>query len=290
VLAAVLGLLPARALAQDDRVYRFLTPEQLEDMLRGQRVEFKKTDNPSLRGTFYYDFKKGSYNLRLSYFDGKDLMLDNVLARQVPLEKLNDWNKKAKFSRASQHQDKMGPFVMLEYNLDVTAGITRGTVRQFLSQFERECGNFDRFLANAGTGPGPAPAVANEPIHATATAEVVERVLQGLNVPFQKQTAGNATAYDFNLEGQALRLTNFGGKDLMIDGSFRKTTLAALNKYNFDTKFIRAVGYNKNGKEYTALESNLDCAAGVSEEMIRYFITVFPAEAKKFADYLGRQP
>jgi hypothetical protein len=127
-------------------------------------------------------------------------------------------------------------------------------------------------------------------LHTNASADLLERILNSLNVTFSK-SAGSTTTYRFALQGQQVRLSNFGGSDLMMDASFSKANLQAINNYNVDRKFIRAVAYNRGaGNEYTALESNLDCVGGVSEEMIRTFIANFAGEARDFAAYLAKQP
>lgn len=288
LLSGTLLFVPGHTGAQggDERIYRALTTDQLEEMLSAEKLTFKKTENAANRGTWFYDFKRGAFNLRLTYFDGKDLMIDNFFARAVPLDRVNDWNKKAKFSRASLHRDKDGEFLMLEFNLDLLGGITRGTVKQFITHFEQECGNFDRFIGTGAANPIP---VAGDKIHAQVNAAVVEQVLKNLKAEFKKQGGANGDTYDFKLDGVSVRLTNFNGKDLMIDAVFPKAGLTPLNKYNIDRKFVRAVYYNVKGNEYTALESNLDCVAGVTDEMIRYFITNFVADARHFSEYLGKQ-
>jgi hypothetical protein len=294
-LAAV-ALLPARAPAQgfgDDRVYRFLTTDQLEDFLSSYQIQFKKTENFTLRGVYYYDFKRDNFNVRLTYFDGKDLMIDNMFSKAVSLDKVNEWNKKAKFSRASSHKDNVGEFVMLEYNLDVLGGITKGTIRQMITQFDQECKNFERFLGTGGAvNPNPPPVVGgNEKVLKPVTTATLEQILKNLNVQFQRRNdANNTTMYDFDMDGVKLRLYTYNGQDLMIDAVFRKVNLAALNKYNVDRKFVRAVAYNNMGNEYTSLEANLDCMAGVTEGMIRHFITAFVQDAKHFSNYLNNQP
>jgi len=228
----------------------------------------------------------------MTYFDGKDLMIDNMFSRSVSLDKLNEWNKKAKFSRASANKDKVGDYVMLEYNLDVIGGVTKGTIRQMITQFDVECNNFDRFINLGGGNPNPPPVPAvGEKILLPVTANAVEQVLRGLNVQFQKKVNPNGDAtYDFNMNGFTMRLYNYNGKDLMVDAVFPKANLTALNKYNIDRKFIRAVAYNNNGKEHTSLESNLDCAAGVSEGMIRHFLTAFGQDVQHFSNYLNNPP
>jgi len=293
---ALLAHVPASVQAQtepDERVFRALTMDQLEDILRGQKIDYKKSENAKFPGLVYYDFKRGEINIRLTNYHGKDLMLDTQFHTGLALEKLNDWNKKAKFSRVSLHEDKKGAFITLEYNLDIVGGITRGTIVRFLTQFEHEAHDFERFLAGTATA-SPAtpvtPSVVREKVYQPVTDALVEQVLGKLMVEYKKQTGTEGeTVYLFTVDGFPLRLFNFGGKDLMITAGFRKIGLEALNKYNVDRKFVRAV-YYPMPTERTALESNLDCAAGVTEDMVRYFITVFLPEVKHFSDYVGDPP
>ena len=91
--------------------------------------------------------------------------------------------------------------------------------------------------------------------------------------------------FDFELGGHNLRLYNFGGKDLMIDTHFKKVSLDEANRYNLSRKFMRVVNYKGKDVEYTALECNLDCEAGVTEGMIRHWINSFGEDARLFADY-----
>lgn len=304
VLAIVLAAGPGRAGAQgfvDDRVYRYLTAEQLEDMLASYGVGLRKSENFTQRNVYDYDFKRDGIAMRLTYYDGKDLALESVFARNTTLDRINEWNAMAKFSRASLGRDAAGSRVVLRHNLDVIGGVTRGTVRQFINQFAAECKNFDRFLSSttvASPEPKTTPPPVTTPpsdqkIHLPITDNTLERVLSNLNVQFRKQAAPSGiTVYDFDLEGFKLRLSNYGGKDLMIDAIFRKVNVTALNKYNVDRKFIRAVAYKATGAggtDYTALESNLDCAAGVTDEMIRHFITAFVQDVRHFSNYLSTQ-
>ncbi len=139
--------------------------------------------------------------------------------------------------------------------------------------------------------PSAKPAT-DQKINLPVTDVIVERVLGNLNVQFKKQTAPNGIMiYDCTLDGYKLRLTNYGGKDLMIDAIFRKVNLAALNKYNVDRKFVRAAAYKgiAGADDYTALESNLDCTEGATDEMIRHFITAFVQDVRHFSNYLSTQ-
>ncbi len=95
--------------------------------------------------------------------------------------------------------------------------------------------------------------------------------------------------FDFALADHNLRLYNFGGKDLMIDVHFKKVSLEDANRYNFNRKFVRVVNYKGKDVEYTALEGNLDCEAGVTEGMIRHWILSFGEDVRHFADYAKKE-
>ena len=83
----------------DGKVITQLPVEHAEVLLKKQGLEFKKIDSKTA-GVVFYDFKRRSFNVRFYYYEGKDLMLDAVFPA-VPLERINDWNRKAKFSRAT---------------------------------------------------------------------------------------------------------------------------------------------------------------------------------------------
>src|ERR1700733_4388034 len=91
--------------------------------------------------------------------------------------------------------------------------------------------------------------------------------------------------FDFELSQQKLRLYNFDGKDLMMDVHFHKISLEDVNKYNLSKKFIRVVNYKAKDTEYTAVEINFDCEAGVTEGMVRQWILSFADDAAAFAEH-----
>jgi hypothetical protein len=135
-----------------------------------------------------------------------------------------------------------------------------------------------------------APAQSSEEIVKPVTDELVEQILGKLKVEYKKHMPdAGATMYDLQVAGFAMRLWYFDGKDLKIAAGFRRITLEAINKYNVDRKFVRVV-YYATPAERTALESNLDCAAGVTEDMVRHFITAFLPEVRDFAEYVAEQP
>src|SRR5436309_1395607 len=122
----------------------------------------------------------------------------------------------------------------------------------------------------------PALAPAQE-VFKEITSERLEELLRTMKIDYKKDDAGKGTTfYDYKSKGFDLRLTSFGGNDLMIDCIWNAAApLAKLNQWNLKRYHVRAVLYDNNGKPYVALESNLDCLGGVSESIIRHFITMF---------------
>ncbi len=276
-LVLVLASVPGRA---QEKVLRELSKEQTEEILQKLKITYKKV--PSKRDdVVFYDFEREGHPVRLYWYGGKDLMLDVVFPR-IPLEQLNAWNVRAKFSRACLHKEEKGEFAALESNLDLLGGVTEGTVRQFLTTFDEEVKQFAKFV-NAGS--------LDEPTYKLVTAEKLEAILKELKLEFKKTQVktpgakGSAVAYDFESNGQKLRLVNFGGEDLMIDAHFKKLPLEDVNQYNVNRPFIRCVAYKVDGKEYTSLEANLDCVGGVSDSILRHFLRTFDEEVKEFSKY-----
>jgi len=265
------------ACGQDEKIHKKLTPEQAEELLKKLDIDFKKADS-KLPGTAFYDFKRKSFEVRFYLFEGKDIMLDTILPK-MPIERVNEWNVRAKFSRACLHKNPKGEYVTLESNLDLVGGVSDGALKQFFATFDDEIKAFTQFLAES---------VAEDIVFRPVTADKLEAILKGIGIDAKKQSLkeGAGEAYDFEADGLKLRLVNFGGKDLMIDAHFKKTSLEDINRYNLEKKFIRAVSYNIAGKEYTALESNLDCEAGTAVGILRTFLIGFVDDAKTFAKYV----
>ncbi|MSQ94362.1 MAG: YbjN domain-containing protein [Gemmataceae bacterium] len=277
-LAAFILIAPGTR-AQEDKVFRALTPEATEKVLQDLKIEFKKTS--SKKGDeHYYDFLRGTYRVRLTHFSGEDIMLDCVF-RGMPLEKVNQWNTLTKISRASWQKDQTGEFTILEYGLDLAGGATAGTIKQYLARFEDELKKYDKFI----TGSAP-----DDTILAEVSNDKIENILKTQGLTYKKKAnAAGVMMFDFALADHNMRLYNFGGKDLMIDVHFKKVSLEDANRYNFNRKFIRVVNYKGKDVEYTALECNLDCEAGVAEGMIHHWILSFGEDARHFADYAKKQ-
>jgi hypothetical protein len=273
--------LPALANAQE--VFKEISSQRLEDLLKGMDVEFTK--GIGQKGTTWYDYKIKNFTLRLWNFNGKDLMIDTFLPK-VDWEMVNKWNGNAKFSRARLHKDVTTGVesTVIEWNLDVTGGVTEDAIKHFIRSFDLEVAGF----SNASS-----PVVAEEESFKNVTSERLERILKELNIEFRKipdKNNGNWFYYDFERSGFKIRLTNFGGQDLMIDCAYPAAPLAKVNQWNIKRNYVRAVHYpsNNNNNPVTTLESNLDCLGGTSESVIRYFITSFDGEAKAFDEYLKK--
>jgi hypothetical protein len=263
------------ARAQDDKVFRELTPEAAEKLLKELKIDYTKS-SAKKGDEHYYDFLRNNFKIRLTYVSSKELMLDCVF-RGVPVEKVNQFNTITRVARASWQRDNSGAFTLLEYGLDIAGGATVGTLKQYLTRFDEELKTYDRFVAEN----------ANADLFLTeVTDDKLELILKTQGINFTKKVnPSGVTTYDFELSKHKLRMYNFGGKDLMIDAHFKKLSLSAANRYNLNRKFIRVVNYKGKDVEYTALEYNLDCESGVTEGAIRNWLTSFGGDVEHFAEY-----
>ena len=279
-LLACVAVLLMPALAPAQEVFKEITSERLEELLRTMKIDYKKDD--AGKGTTFYDYKSKGFDLRLWNFKGKDLMIDIFLTK-VDWETINKWNSTAKFSRARLNKDtKSGQeAAVLESNLDLQGGVTEGTIKYFIESFDKEVEQWNRTAL---------PAVTDEEIFKKATPDRLEKILNGLNVKYDKREKGELVMYDLKKNNFDLRLTSFGGNDLMIDCIWNGAApLAKLNQWNLKRHYVRAVLYDNNGKPHVALESNLDCLGGVSESIIRHFITMFwDNDVRDFAAHLKK--
>jgi hypothetical protein len=262
------------AQGQDDKVFRALSPEATEKLLQDLKIEYKKTS--SKKGDeHYYDLLRDTFKVRLTHFSPREMKLDCVF-RGMPIDAVNAWNSSTRFSRASHLKESTGELTLLDYALDLSGGATTGTVKQFVLRFDEELKKYDKFVAaNAG-----ADVVLTE-----VTNDKLENLLktQGINYT-KKANKDGIMMFDFALNDHQLRLYNFGGKDLMIDTHYKKISLEQANRYNLNRKFIRVVNFTGKA-EYTSLESNLDCEAGVTEGAIRNWIESFAGDARHFAEF-----
>jgi Putative bacterial sensory transduction regulator len=285
-LAAVLLLsLSARTtMAQDETVLRALTPEQLEKTLKAADIEFQKLADMKAN-TFFYDYKIKDLNLRLYYMDGKRLMLDTLFAA-LPLEKINEWNLGPTFSRAGLGKDDKGAaHTMVESHLNLKGGVTEAAINEFLNVFVEELDQFQNF-ARAARPRDDTPK--EERAFKEVPADLLEKALTELKIKYAKAPAGSGGfAYEYQSGATKIVLTNWG-KDMMLEAKFPKISLENVNQYNLDRKFIRAVSYNNKKGQYTGLEANMSFTGGVTESILRNFISIFEEDVREFALYVQK--
>ncbi len=132
---------PARA-QQEERAYRDVTPEKIEGVLNAMKITFQKSKDKT-PGDFFYDFEHNNLKVRLHNYAGRDLWIDAQFNDKFPIEDLNRWNTKAKFTRAVLLKET----VSVEYQVDCSAGTSDAIIRQFIQRFQNELGEFVKFVA-----------------------------------------------------------------------------------------------------------------------------------------------
>ena len=271
-------MLPLNLHAQpDDKVIRALMPDQAADLLKSLNLDFKK-EHVEKAQVHYFDFTRNKFKIRLHLMNaGKELMLD-ALFPVAPLNQVNQWNVKARFTRAVIDRDKQGQYTALESNLNLAGGVTLEAVKLFFVSFDEELAAFQKFIA---TKPGDGE------IYTNLSNERLENLLKDANIPFQKNVNPNGLGlFVFKTMDCEIRLHNFGGKDLMLDAHFGKMDLEDANQWNLKKKFIRTVVYTEKGKTYSALEANLDITGGVTDGIVRQFLAAFSEDLAEFQNYL----
>ncbi len=137
----------------------------------------------------------------------------------------------------------------------------------------------------------PSAALSQNKVPRSASNEMVENVLKGLDLKFQKgEQKGKDAAvfyYDFKRGEQSYRLYNYVN-DLWIEAIFEKQIkIEEVNLWNATAKFARLVQVDQKTKTSLSLESQLDCLGGVTEMGIRQYINRFEKETASFKKYLA---
>jgi Putative bacterial sensory transduction regulator len=270
--------------AQEQRVFPALTPAQLESTLKAGKVEFNKIADKKAN-TFFYDFKAKAFNLRLYYLDGKQLLMDTLFPA-LPLEKLNDWNLGSNLSRAALGKDEMGgAFTVIGSQLSLRGGVTDGAIREFMYTFIEEVGQFQALIRDSDNRKEALKEFAFKELPALK----LDKMLDDLKIKYAKSPLANgAFAYQYKVGSANVVLTNWG-KDLMLEAKFPKMTLEKVNQYNVNRKFIRTVSYNNKNGEFTTLEANLNFQGGVTDSIVRNFISVFEEDVNEFSQYVAKK-
>ena len=131
--------------ADDKQVYRNVAAEKIEAILKSMKIDYKKVKGKA-DGIWFYDFERNDYKIRLHNYQGNDLWIDAHFNDKLPLEEINKWNARAKFSRAVQLMSAKQS-VSLESQIDCVGGVSDGIIRQFIQRFDGELMQFSKFLS-----------------------------------------------------------------------------------------------------------------------------------------------
>jgi hypothetical protein len=139
--------LPAAGRVQEKKelVYRNVPSDFLEKVLGDMNITYRKSAGKK-EGTYFYDFERNNFKVRIGNHGGKDLWIDAAFPR-APLEQINQWNVRAKFSRAVLAREGERETALVEAQLDCVPGVTAALIRQFINRFDKEVRDFDQFLA-----------------------------------------------------------------------------------------------------------------------------------------------
>jgi Putative bacterial sensory transduction regulator len=146
-LALLLAAAPPAAGQSKEKVYRSLTPAQVESILNEMGIKFATTQPPSLPEDFDFDFERNNYKIRLTLSKGKRLWISAFFPKAA-LEKINQWNINAKFSRAVLDRVKDREYAIIEYQMDAFGGTTDNMLKQFIRRFDNEVSAFEQFVRN----------------------------------------------------------------------------------------------------------------------------------------------
>jgi hypothetical protein len=144
-VACLAVCLPVAAQDKKGTVYRNVPVEKLESILDDLKIDFNKSEGKA-KGIWFYDFERNNFKVRLHNYQGRDLWIDVVFTDKISLKEVNDWNVRAKFSRAVQVKNDDRITTSLESQLDCEGGVTDGMIRQFVVRFDGEIKNFVQYL------------------------------------------------------------------------------------------------------------------------------------------------
>ena len=136
----------------------------------------------------------------------------------------------------------------------------------------------------------PPSGLSQAKVYRSVTNETMEKILQGLELKYQKDERKNKDAtimfFDFKRGEQAFRLYNYQN-DLWLECIYEKKLKPEdVNRWNADAKFSRLVVVDSKDKAALSLESQLDCLGGVTDATIKQYINRFDEEAKKFTKFM----
>jgi hypothetical protein len=135
----------------------------------------------------------------------------------------------------------------------------------------------------------PLVAYSQGKVYKNVSNDTVETILKGLDLKFQKEERkskeGSIFLFDFKRGDNSFRLFNYQS-DLWIECTYEKSMKPEdVNRWNADAKFSRLVVIQEDKKTILSLESQLDCAGGVTDAVVKQYINRFDEEAKKFVKF-----
>jgi hypothetical protein len=135
----------------------------------------------------------------------------------------------------------------------------------------------------------PGAARSQNKVYRQVPNDVIEKVLDELKIKYQKEERKDKNSsvmhFDFKRGDVSFRLYNYGN-DLWIESTSDKSMKPDdVNRWNAEAKFSRLVLIEQKDKTTLSLESQLDCAGGVTDAVIRQYINRFDEEARKFAKF-----
>ena len=146
LLTLFLSMQCAAPAQEKDKVQRGVTSAKLESILQDMKIKVDKKSDPKKEGVHFYDFERHKFKVRLHNYNGRDLWLDVHFTDKITLEEINQWNIRAKFSRAVLLKDDDKKSTSLESQIDCDGGVTDGMIRQFILRFDGEVKSFVQFL------------------------------------------------------------------------------------------------------------------------------------------------
>jgi len=144
-LAALALGVPGGAQEKKESVPRSASGELVEKVLADLNIHYQKTTG-KVPNTYFYKFDRNNYKIQLGNHAGQFLSLTAAFAK-APLEQINAWNVRAKFSRAVLNREGERASALVETQLDCEGGVTGDVIRQFITRFDNDVKEFDRFLS-----------------------------------------------------------------------------------------------------------------------------------------------
>lgn len=116
----------------------------------------------------------------------------------------------------------------------------------------------------------------------------LEAILKDLGITYKKSFGFplGSVDYSYMRHNFSIRIHNTNNADLWIDAYFAKIPAEDVNRWNRQARLSRAVLITTGPVVSVSVEAQLVCAGGVTEGMIKQFITNFDKEVLGFSAFL----